>query len=42
VSISAAEIAQHYDEIRSDFYATLAAEAGDWARARELLDSLDD
>jgi hypothetical protein len=45
VSISAAEIARDYEQTRADFYATLAAEAaeaGDWARARELLYSLDD
>jgi hypothetical protein len=45
VSIPAAEIARDYAQIRCDFYATLAAEAaeaGDFARARDLLDSLDD
>ena len=44
VSISASELARDYDETRSDFYATLAAEAaeaGDWARTRELLDFSD-
>jgi hypothetical protein len=43
VSISASELARDYDDVRSDFYATLAAEAaeaGGWGRAREILDSL--
>ncbi len=45
VVISAAEIARDYAQIRADFYETLAAEvaaAGDLARARELLNSLDE
>lgn len=45
VSIPAAGLARDYDQVRSEFYEALAAEAaeaGEFARARELLDSLDD
>jgi len=45
VTISADELARDYEDIKTDFYATLAAEAaaaGDFVRAQELLDSLDE
>jgi hypothetical protein len=45
VSIPAAEIAREYPQLRSDFYRTLAEEAtraGDFARARDLLNLLGD